>query len=152
MSLQSWLKEFYPPLSKATRSWLEAIEHSTLKWTGARPKNLKKHEVALLGPSKEEALPFNSSTCALCQVALKAREQAVLMGKEPSISLKTETSRCGFCPLAAAQDGKGCEAEGSAFHTYCQTGSPEAMLKALAKARKMVEANPRWEQALKKRV
>jgi len=74
MSMETWLDEFYPKtvydLSDNPTD-LECIDHSILKWSGALPKNLEKHEVEYADytvRNNSNFLPFDGTTCALCQV------------------------------------------------------------------------------------
>ena len=41
MSIATWKKEFYSPISKCPKS--KAAAHSLKKWIGLRPENLAKH-------------------------------------------------------------------------------------------------------------
>ena len=53
MSVETWKEEFYPV--DATDDEVQEgsifilLDHSILKWTGALPENLKKHDVELWG-------------------------------------------------------------------------------------------------------
>lgn len=75
MSLESWIKEFYPKGATlaANRSDQECLKHSIQKWTGVLPENLKKHKMDYdryyLFSRSEEEQPFSFSgiSCALCQ-------------------------------------------------------------------------------------
>lgn len=43
MSLKTWKKEFYIPVSKVSKK--NALQHSLTKWIGLRKENLEKHGV-----------------------------------------------------------------------------------------------------------
>ena len=70
MSLQSWKKEFYSPISKTNKK--NSLQHSLIKWIGLRKENLAKHEVEY-NPDfvdityKESALHIGDNSCALCR-------------------------------------------------------------------------------------
>ena len=87
MSIETWKKEFYPKkfirnhftttaASEPTKEvTLEALNHSTQKWTGTTPENLAKHDVyfqQLKLFAIDESIDttpcfsFNVNTCALC--------------------------------------------------------------------------------------
>lgn len=83
MSLETWIKEFYPVSIHDIKSDEDAIKHSIKKWEGLQPENLVKHEVMLSGwqgayliNSKDNEVDFfeinidifqiSSTTCALC--------------------------------------------------------------------------------------
>ncbi len=74
MSIVTWLDEFYPKtvydLSDNLTD-LECIDHSILKWSGALPENLEKHNVIYASyaiRSDETNFTFDGHTCALCQI------------------------------------------------------------------------------------
>lgn len=80
MSVETWKKEFYPKPADSKMGVRGAILHSLLKWTGLRPRNMKKHDVQIdmngdivhtrnireIG-NPMQWMEINSSTCALCQ-------------------------------------------------------------------------------------
>lgn len=76
MTIETWKKEFYSQeaSSLVNESDEDCLIHSIKKWTGALPKNLKKHKVVyqehmlLAFINKEvEKISFSGLTCALCQ-------------------------------------------------------------------------------------
>lgn len=74
MSMETWLDEFYPKTVydlNNNPTDLECIDHSILKWSGALPENLEKHDVEYASytiRSDKTDFPFDGNTCALCQV------------------------------------------------------------------------------------
>ena len=70
MSLQSWKKEFYSPISKVSKK--DALQHSLIKWVGLRKENLAKHGVeydSTIGAItfKGSKLAIDGWSCALCR-------------------------------------------------------------------------------------
>lgn len=130
MSKQSFLNEFYPiPANKATDTWIKAINHSSLKWSGLLPENLDNHRCTFNGYgsvfyghgcSKEQVITFDSKTCALC---VKAEDE------------------CKMCPLKQLS-GLSCHDNGSAYDVSTRRdGDPKAMLELLHQAKKFVMIN-----------
>jgi len=72
--METWLDEFYPKTVydlNDNPTDLECIDHSILKWSGALPENLEKHDVKYANytvRNNSNFLPFAGITCALCQV------------------------------------------------------------------------------------
>lgn len=121
MSLKTWKKEFYPvSASKIKKSdWIGAIEHSILKWEGAKPKSLKAHGlvkvdgfISLADDAAGKDFYFGDSSCALCRI--------------------TKTN-CDICPITIAT-GVTCVAlEIGVYRAWRQNSDPKPMLKALKK-------------------
>lgn len=71
MSLETWIKEFYPVPAQDV-SEKKALNHSIVKWTGLLPKNLRKHGVEWAAPRAiRDAVTLDTfdidvTTCALC--------------------------------------------------------------------------------------
>lgn len=73
MSFKSWKKEFY---TKDANEYInetdeKCLKHSILKWKGALPENVEKHQVtykqhAIIENSTEQ-LSYTGWTCALCR-------------------------------------------------------------------------------------
>jgi len=73
MSFKSWKKEFY---TKDASEYInktdeKCLKHSILKWKGALPENVEKHQVtyeqhAIIENSTEQ-LSYTGWTCALCR-------------------------------------------------------------------------------------
>ena len=128
MSLKTWKAEFYPVTAKqaAKKGDSAAIDQAILKYRGTFKKNLKKHGVFKDGRNITESvglvvsLAFNTKTCALCVRHF-------------------EDEDCPTCPLRVAL---GCICDGrydGIFEDWRHDSDPRPMLKALRKARKMVQ-------------
>lgn len=106
MSLESWMREFYPvDAIAASGSPLAAAEHSLRKWRGALPDNLKKHgvlyawhEIYSAGTS-ELVIEFRGNTCALCAASKNEEDK----------SKKLVKPNCQKCPLAIVRNGFSCD-------------------------------------------
>lgn len=100
------------------------MEHSLIKWTGARRENIEKHDLIHNGQLLTSAdrqtdnaqFKFNADTCALCQNYLT----------------------CDDCPLSAVGDTVikesleyACQIE---YDIFVQRGSPEPMIVLLQSA------------------
>lgn len=75
MSIESWMKEFYPIDAEETANKSEVTDeelilHSLKKWTGALPENTEKHDVTYKDHTVEDrfddAIVFATGTCSLC--------------------------------------------------------------------------------------
>ena len=106
MSLQSWKKEFYSPISKTNKK--NSLQHSLTKWIGLRKENLEKHEVEY-NPDfvdityKESVLRIDASSCALCK----------------------NYDTCDECPLNDCQNE---------YKAFVKTSNPEPMVAFIQKA------------------
>jgi hypothetical protein len=74
MTIESWKEEFYPTSVTVPMTRLEAVAHSTRKWSGTAPEALKKHGVEfsrfkIFDPCMLAKPPFdfNSDSCSLCE-------------------------------------------------------------------------------------
>ena len=114
MGFDTWKAEFYPEPAAACAK-ADALAHTRRKWTGALPRNRKKHGLKLLwfagkccglvDPATGERFGFGWTTCALCNVYL-----------------------CGECPVYPCW-----KHENLAF---VKTGSVRPMLGMLRKAQR----------------
>ena len=106
MSLQTWKKEFYSPISKTNKG--NSLQHSLIKWIGLRKENLAKHEVEY-NPDfgdityKGSVLRIDSSSCALCK----------------------NYDTCDKCPLNDCQNEYG---------AFVKSSNPEPMIAFIQKA------------------
>jgi hypothetical protein len=70
MSIETWIKEYYPVTAKATPAE-DAVAHSIRKWEGLQPDALRKHGVhwvKLYSLKDSEGHSFYiGDTCALCE-------------------------------------------------------------------------------------
>jgi len=100
VSLASWKREFYTPVSKVKKC--DAAAESLRKWEGLRPENMKQHGLEWFGrrirqtnqPSSSVAI--DDSSCALCWYFLR-----------PS----GEPFPCAACPLSIVRGGVACDRE-----------------------------------------
>ena len=100
MSLQTWKKEFYSPISKTNKK--NSLQHSLTKWIGLRKENLAKHEVEynpnFLGITyKGSVLSIDASSCSLCK----------------------NYGTCDKCPLNDCQNE---------YRAFVKTSNPEPMI------------------------
>lgn len=69
MSLDTWMKEFYPTSAEGKRGRV-AILHSLQKWKGALPENTEKHDIKYgdyeVGDGGYNYMIFNENSCSLC--------------------------------------------------------------------------------------
>ena len=128
MSLATWKREFYTPMSKVNKR--DAAAASLRKWEGLRPGNLKRHAVEWLDTylrdrvSPEDILDINDTSCALCWYFLGP------VG---------EPFPCGACPLSIVRGGVACDLEmineGIApYHYGSECQDPRPMIRWLKKA------------------
>ena len=118
MSIATWKKEFFGPMSKAVKSDKTALEHGIRKWTGLLPSNLKKHEIERIegeGSITDGSHSFfvGDSECALC----------------------VRHSECENCPIAPCWGWDNLETPWAKWNT---TGNPRPMLSRLKKALKEI--------------
>jgi uncharacterized protein YbdZ (MbtH family) len=117
MSIATWKKEFYGPMSKAVKSEKAALEHSIKKWTGLLPANLKKHELKTkdlwIEDNARRAFDIDSSTCALCELYI-----------------------CSDCPLKKIRRSPCCGNKESPYSIWYDENNPRPMLNLLKKALK----------------
>ncbi len=135
MSLATWKKEFYPGTAAgaARRGAVAAVEHSLLKWTGALPKNTKKHGVKFSADGiaepgaawadEKSMLFFGGGSCALCQRYYKENDYD-----------------CSRCPLAALKMACGEAPDNPYDASMFGPEGPDArpMIRALKKALALV--------------
>lgn len=80
MSIESWKEEFLPPFPPKDAPVRDHVMHSLIKWRGALPENLTKHDVRYvdwkifnLSPISYEdqcsRVIFGDTTCSLCRLA-----------------------------------------------------------------------------------
>lgn len=115
MSVESWVKEFYPERACATRRE-EAAAHSLQKWIGFRKENLVRHGL------ETPPVSMFSSTCALCYHFDRGGE---------------DDHMCNRCPLAVVRgipciDRRPDEVCGP-FTDYTMHNNPEPMIHWLQK-------------------
>ena len=125
MSLKTWKHEFYPvPDAKVPEA--DAVAASLLKWTGARPENLKRHGLRKLGFSAwietargGKRFTFGHNTCPLC-------------------GQYSDFGSCPNCPLRTAsrarRKGHPCWGNDSPYVHWTDTGDPEPMIRLLEAA------------------
>jgi hypothetical protein len=123
MSTETWKAEFSPPLKKrATR--LEMVDWCIRKWVGLRKKNLDKHSVpepyALM--ISDGDIWINTAEDPLCERYQKQYE-------------------CPRCPVFMASKTNPCDDTDheSAWWKWEHNDNPEPMIRALRKAKKMLE-------------
>ena len=134
MSKESWLKKYYPIDARvaAHKGVIAAIKHGQLKYSGCKPKVLKKHELYLLpgdspmllvgelciigGSTLEEVMTFGRMTCALCQ----------------KFNCQGQESGPRQCPLDAIDAC--CVNFPSPYSHFIETGDPTKMLAAFKEA------------------
>lgn len=130
MSIESWLKEFYP-LKASEVPEGAALLHSLKKWTGFREKSLRRHRVTLFGETLEDTkghcFTISGDTCSLCVHYQK-------------------DSLCFGCPLYKARGGHACDDTtgpgGSIYDKFLWNGDPEPMIRLLRKSRRQTP-NPK---------
>jgi hypothetical protein len=132
MSVNSWVKEFYPITAKdAAGSDLDAIDHAIKKFEGASYDARSKHKVfmdkGVLSDHADETFYFDSTTCALCLRHFK--NDADL----------TRMQSCRDCPLAMSREGFPCDYDPlSPFRVFLRRKDSRKMIEALKNARAMV--------------
>ena len=148
MSVNSWLKEFYPVDASEGMTNLEAVRHSLKKWRGLKPENLERHRVDVKAPAgyfrsgrlltgrSQGHLLINDSSCALCHK-------------------HSEVDDCKSCPIVRTV-GRRCDKRvyvgdtgggTSPWHRFDDMSDPEPMIAVLEKA----EAALIREQARRKK-
>ena len=137
MSLVAWKKEFYPVPASRIKTDVMALKHAIRKFTGAKPKNLKKHGVSLSTGTIYVCKPtvrsfsFDNSTCALCCVhSTKDQDYYV---------------RCQACPLHIYT--RSCTNGGRVwpFAIFINLDNPNPMLKALKRVLRNVQEAKKHE-------
>jgi hypothetical protein len=122
MSLATWKKEFYGPMSKAVKSKKSALAHSLKKWEGLTKGNLKKHALHISDgciSDEDHRFEINGDSCALC--------------------CKYWYADCVECPLTMAL-GHPCYAiDDSPFRAWYDGFAPGPMIRALKKAIKAAD-------------
>ena len=134
MSLESWKKEFYSPISKASKNKITAIEHSLQKWKGLLPVNLAKHEMVIsanrdIYDRNNAELEINADSCSLC----KYRDSLAY----------TDGNYCDKCPITIAT-GDSCDfsnrdypsSERSPWRIWSNSHNPKPMIEVLEKTLK----------------
>lgn len=137
MSFETWAKKYYPiPANKCKKA--DAVDHSLQKWIGLRSKNLKAHGLFSDGFGLCEytncdapcVLDIDSDTCALCQHHVG------------------RVGNCQGCPLFVALGGSRCDRDpDSPYWLWTDDENPEPMIRALRKAKKLVDAKKEARKA-----
>lgn len=148
MSLESWMREFYPIEANQgdIMSELEATEASLLKWTGLLPDNLAKHGVELdIYGDVRQNVPVNAkevyrlwidgSSCHLCR-----------MSESKMHNLSDDF--CRNCPILRYNGGNSC----CAVFTYYKrnTKDPSEMIELLTKTRDHLKQEQQEQEQTKK--
>lgn len=120
MGIKEWKAKYYFVEADQIKGKLNALQHSLLKWEGARPKALKEFGVRKLSGSvrivdDDGDFGFVIGTCALCNLYRKE----VIMGVS-----------CKRCPLAK-NAGKNCYAQ---YDKFMENDKPEPMISLIKRA------------------
>lgn len=138
MSLETWMKQFYPVHANGVEEE-DAIKHSLKKWTGLRATNLEKHglthppQSAEIYDSEGNSLNMTCSTCALCAYYLDHRSYGY-------------DENCTKCPLFKVLNNNACDSAelgGGPYSEWVRRGNAEPMIKALRKALKLQQQKPK---------
>lgn len=96
MSISTWKDEFlFVSAEAATGSDMEAAKHALLKWSGALPPNLAKHNVSYSGHTIFDQAPtvaFCASNCALC----KMYPHTEIISPDDSVCVNASGEQCPF--------------------------------------------------------
>lgn len=118
MSIATWKKEFYSPISKVSKK--NAVQHSLTKWIGLRPENIEKHDLEInlysevYDPESMREFGINDTSCALCKWHQYSNEGC-----------------CETCPFVVHL-GRTCDKdEHSPFFAWEENHDPEPMIKDL---------------------
>lgn len=125
MSLKTWKQEFYTCEAKSRKAAKDPIGHSLRKWEGLLKKNVKKHEVYVVGltlaDSSNNSLEIDADSCALCRVFY---DDDADVGSE-----------CDRCQILKAT-GSTCLAK---FDSFWSKNDPRPMVNLLRKTKKFAE-------------
>lgn len=162
MSLTSWINEFYPVQAEdCPTDNVAMLEHAILKWRGALPENLKKHNMVFVGPvtieeyeptkqgsaeasgggPTEEPDPaggsfyYNTQSCALCG---EYRKDVVPEEDEDVDLIEPD---CEGCPLYDLQGYSCCYAPKDPYYEFMETGNPKPMINALIQCLQIEQKN-----------
>lgn len=123
MSLNTWMKEFYPVNAEEVPRE-DAISHSLRKWEGLQPEALAKHKVKFKATEgyiqdRHSSLDIDDSTCALCAHHIDAN--------------------CESCPLQILLDGR-CDEFGGPYSVARYNKDVQPMLNSLRRLSKIEQA------------
>ncbi len=117
MSIRTWKREFYSPISRCKKA--DALAHTLKKYLGTRKAAIARHSVQKTVDGDltdgETVFYFVDKTCALCRFYHKNH---------------TCTPEC---PLVT-KSGKRCTNDGQPFSIWVETGDPEPLIRALRRA------------------
>ena len=111
MSISTWKDEFlFVSAEAATGSDMEAAKHALLKWSGALPPNLAKHNVSYSNHTifdQVGMVAFNGGNCALCKMYPHTKD----VSPNNSVCVNTGGEQCPFytatnevCPYNESTD------------------------------------------------
>lgn len=159
MSLGSWKKEFYPPITDRIRSSaVLAAKHSLKKWQGALPENTKRHGVEFArGFIREKddddysggTFYFDGDSCSLCRFADEEHERA-RNGRPTLYDVSvSEYEMCERCPLKLAT-GASCDADRSPYESATTGGNASARGRGLRRMIASLEAAVEHAKTMKR--
>lgn len=113
MSIATWRKKFYPPITPVVVSTgLKAATHSLKKWTGVLKENLEAHGLTRDSNELTDKLGrtfyLNSDSCALC---IKFYGEDYDNNYNEDETEYSDCGDCGDCPLYKVRGGYPCDFE-----------------------------------------
>ena len=125
MSLENWMKKYYPKEINENMTPRQAVIHSLRKWNGLSDDALKKYNLEKYGHGIREKDGFGSrlriddTSCALCEVFFYPKDD--------------DGTICGLCPLCNLL-GHPCDTGFlSPYVRWLDDDDPKPMINALQK-------------------
>jgi len=135
MSLKTWLVKYYPSPATREMTWLQAVEHSIVKWQGLSQAVLARHGLrqstcVLVDDAADETFEVSSDSCALCHKT------------DVASTYEVGSDSCKGCPLYEVRGNVACAApiadDSAPYQAWVFGNDSKPMLKWLRRTRKML--------------
>lgn len=139
LSDKDWLEKFYPVAPSPEMTWEQAVDHTLLKWSGAKKEVLQEYgckniDGTIVNRHNDGILFFGKLSCSLC--------------------VKSDNANCILCPLFHVRNEFSCtkcnqHEKKSPYDYFIEDGNVTKMLYWLRKTKAFLKT-PQWKRIQKK--